>query len=110
MRAFIIIAALSGTAAAEVADDGYCDYVEGVANAQAAVQFSPELSVGPATKLFDTNRPGPTVSGRPYDVSPTDGRLLVVRPATTTLDRRVTVSVVLNSLRLRGLRIGGTAV
>jgi serine/threonine-protein kinase len=61
-----------------------------------SLQLSPELSVGPATKLFDTNRPGPTVSGRPYDVSPTDGRFLVVRPATATLDRRVTVSVVLN--------------
>jgi Tol biopolymer transport system component len=61
-----------------------------------SLQLSPELSVGPATKLFDTNRPGPTVSGRPYDVSPTDGRFLVARPATAPLDRRVTVSVVLN--------------
>lgn len=40
MRALILVAALSGTAYAE---DSYCDYVEGVANAQAAVQMSPEL-------------------------------------------------------------------
>jgi hypothetical protein len=46
MRATLYIAAilaLSSTAHAEVADDGYCDYVMGAANAQAAVQLSPEL-------------------------------------------------------------------
>ena len=43
MRALIIVAALSGTAHADTQDDGYCDYVEGVANAQAAIQMSPEL-------------------------------------------------------------------
>jgi hypothetical protein len=46
MRTSIILAALSllaGTAYAETQDDGYCDYVEGVANAEAAVQMSPEL-------------------------------------------------------------------
>jgi len=43
MRALIVLAALSGTAYAETQDDGYCDYVEGVAGAQAAVQMSPEL-------------------------------------------------------------------
>jgi hypothetical protein len=48
MRALMIVAALSGTAYADTQDDGYCDYVEGVANAQAAIQMSPELigSVG----------------------------------------------------------------
>lgn len=43
MRALVVLALLSGTAYAETQDDGYCDYVEGVANAQAAVQMSPEL-------------------------------------------------------------------
>jgi hypothetical protein len=43
MRALVVLAVLSGTAYAEAPDDGYCDYVEGVANAQAAVQMSPEV-------------------------------------------------------------------
>ena len=60
------------------------------------LQFSPGLSVGPATKLFDTRRPSLSVSGRPYDVSPVDGRFLVLKAATQPWDRRVTVSVVLN--------------
>ncbi|HEY5922912.1 MAG TPA: hypothetical protein VIV11_14635 [Kofleriaceae bacterium] len=45
MRSFItlaLLASISGIAHADK-DDGYCDYVEGVANAQAAVQMSPEL-------------------------------------------------------------------
>ena len=41
MRVIFILAALSGTAYAD--DNSYCDYVEGVANAQAAVLMSPEL-------------------------------------------------------------------
>lgn len=42
MRAPVVLAllAVGGTAHA---DDGYCDYVEGVANAQAAIQMSPAL-------------------------------------------------------------------
>jgi hypothetical protein len=43
MRAVLVLAALCGTAYAETPDDGYCDYVEGVANAQAVVAMSPEL-------------------------------------------------------------------
>ncbi len=49
MRTLFIVALLASTASAETADtagprdDGYCDFVEGVANAQAAVQMSPEL-------------------------------------------------------------------
>ena len=34
MRTLIFLALLSSTAYAETQDDGYCDYVEGVANAQ----------------------------------------------------------------------------
>ena len=61
-----------------------------------SLKFSPDLIVGPATKLFDTRRPSPTVSGRPYDVSPIDGRFLVLKAATQPSDGRVTVSVVLH--------------
>jgi hypothetical protein len=38
-----VLVASTGSAFAQIKDDGYCDYVEGVANANAAVQFSPEL-------------------------------------------------------------------
>jgi hypothetical protein len=44
MRAIVVVAVLSSSAAyADTQADGYCDYVEGVANAQAAIQMSPEL-------------------------------------------------------------------
>jgi hypothetical protein len=39
-RALLFVAMWSGTA---YADDGYCDYVEGVASANAAVQYAPQL-------------------------------------------------------------------
>lgn len=41
----LLLLALSTTvyAQAPIKDDGYCDFVEGVASAQSAVQFSPEL-------------------------------------------------------------------
>ena len=41
--AVAVLALVSGTAYAETQDDGYCDYVEGVANAEAAIPMSPEL-------------------------------------------------------------------
>jgi hypothetical protein len=43
LRALAFVALIAAPAAAEVADDGYCDYVQGAANAQAAVQLAPEL-------------------------------------------------------------------
>ena len=42
MRSLFVLLLLTSTAYAE-RDDGYCDYVEGAANAQAAILFSPEL-------------------------------------------------------------------
>ena len=39
----VLVALLSSSAYAQVLDDGYCDYVEGVGNAEAAVQFAPDL-------------------------------------------------------------------
>jgi serine/threonine-protein kinase len=70
-----------------------------------SLQLSPGLSVGPATKLFDMGRPSLSVSGRPYDVSPVDGRLLVLKAATQPWDRRVTVSIVLNWLEELAARV-----
>jgi hypothetical protein len=59
----LVVLLLTSTAYAE--DDGYCDYVEGAANAQAAILFSPELigSVGyveqpPAAVNPDANQKG----------------------------------------------------
>ncbi len=49
VASLLVTAALCTTTAyAQVKDDGYCDYVEGVGNAEAAVQFAPDLigSVG----------------------------------------------------------------
>ena len=66
MRALVVLAALSGTAYAEAQDDGYCDYVEGVANAQAAVQMSPELigSLGYVEQpVQDANPDAPSEKG-----------------------------------------------
>ena len=40
MRAVVLVLLLCGTARA---DDGYCDFVEGVASAEAAIMFSPEV-------------------------------------------------------------------
>jgi len=42
------------------------------------VQLSPSLELGRVTKLFDGVRPPSFVSGNPYDISPLDGRFLVV--------------------------------
>ena len=41
MKSFVVVLLLTSTAYAD--DDGYCDYVEGVANSQAALNFAPEL-------------------------------------------------------------------
>ena len=41
MKSLVLVLLLTSSAYAE--DDGYCDYVEGAANAQAAIQLAPEL-------------------------------------------------------------------
>ncbi len=43
MKTLFIILALAGSASAQARDDGYCDYVEGAASSQAAIQYAPEL-------------------------------------------------------------------
>ena len=61
----------------------------------ASVKTSPSLSLGPVRKLFTAGRPGRGVSGRPYDLSPVDGRFLITKPAGGP-NAPVNISVVLN--------------
>jgi hypothetical protein len=65
---YIIVAALAAfthSAHAQIADDGYCDYVSGVANAQAAVQLAPELigSFGLVEQAPDAVNPSAATKG-----------------------------------------------
>jgi serine/threonine-protein kinase len=61
----------------------------------ASVQLEPSLEVGRVTKLFDSGITPPPTSGNPYDISPLDGRFLVV---TNVVDpnETTTISVVVN--------------
>jgi serine/threonine-protein kinase len=43
----------------------------------AAATLSPTLNLGRVTKLFEWRPPVPMIGGRPYDVSPVDGRFLL---------------------------------
>jgi hypothetical protein len=52
--------------------------------------------LGGVTKLFDEQKPTRIVSGRRYDVSPLDGRFLVIKPVAEAASRAVHISVVLN--------------
>jgi len=46
------------------------------------ITLSPELRVGAAVKLFDWFPPPlPGISGRGYDISPIDGRFLMLKVA-----------------------------
>jgi serine/threonine-protein kinase len=62
----------------------------------AAVTLSPDLKLGRVVKLFEMQKPRRGISGRPYDVSPVDGRFLVVKPVSSS--GGVDISVVLNWL------------
>lgn len=63
----------------------------------ASVKLSPSLSLGRVTKLFDWEEPRGGPQGMPYDVSPVDGRfLMMIRPALEGLDAVINISVVLN--------------
>jgi hypothetical protein len=61
-----------------------------------SVELSPNLSLGRVTKLFEWEKPPRGVSGMRYDVSPVDGRFLMINPATEGSDGEITISVVLN--------------
>jgi hypothetical protein len=41
-------------------------------------------------------RPPPTITGRTYDISRLDGRFIIAKPVTSSEDRTLNVSVVLN--------------
>jgi eukaryotic-like serine/threonine-protein kinase len=60
-----------------------------------AVETSPTLRLGAAAKLFDWAPPPLYRSGRPYDISPIDGRFLMTK-ALLDAAPSVDVSVVLN--------------
>jgi eukaryotic-like serine/threonine-protein kinase len=60
------------------------------------VETSPDLEIGSAQKLFDTARPPLNISGRPYDISPLDGRFIMPIPVTSLNDQTLNISIVLN--------------
>ena len=62
----------------------------------ASVKLSPSLSLGRVTKLFDGEKPTRGTSGRRYDISPVDGRFLMIKPVTEDSNGTINISVVLN--------------
>jgi len=62
------------------------------------VELEPELRLGTPVKLFDTTRPPRGLAGRPFDISPVDGRFLLTRfyPNQDQRPGAGSVSVVLN--------------
>ncbi|HEX6976611.1 MAG TPA: hypothetical protein VF147_19525, partial [Vicinamibacterales bacterium] len=60
------------------------------------VTLEPRLALGAPRKLFDYQKPPRTISGRPYDISPVDGRFLIVRPVAGTPQRDIDIPVILN--------------
>ena len=62
----------------------------------AAIELSPTLRVLRVTKLFDWRAPMTGISGIPYDVSRRDGRFLITRSVTDSVDRPAPISVVQN--------------
>jgi hypothetical protein len=62
------------------------------------ISLTPELKLGRPAKLFQWEEPPAGVSGLPYSISPTDGRLLVPRPVTRGVTEPTEVFVVLNVL------------
>jgi serine/threonine protein kinase len=64
----------------------------------ASVSVSPNLKLGPVTKLFHFEKPPATRSGRFFDLSPRDGRFLVARVIPANPNESIYVSVVLNWL------------
>jgi hypothetical protein len=78
-------------------DSGELYYVDpGGAVMAGAVTLSPTLTLGRVTKLFPWEKPPRGISGRPYDVSPRDGRFLMLMPAVRNPSGFIDISVVLN--------------
>jgi hypothetical protein len=64
----------------------------------ASVELSPSLKLGAVTKLFDYEKPPRGMGGLFHDISPVDGRFLLLREPTAGSDGAITISVVLNWL------------
>jgi hypothetical protein len=64
------------------------------------VTLAPTLQLGRATKLFDWEEPPAERSGRPYDVSPLDGRFLMTRIAREKAGDPVRNRLVLHHFRV----------
>ena len=63
----------------------------------ASVKLSPSLSTfGRVTKLFELEKPPPGRSSWRYDISPIDGRFLMIKPTTEGSNGAINISVVLN--------------
>ena len=62
----------------------------------ATITLSPALVLGPVTRLFGVSIPPRVITARPYDVSPTDRRFLISRPAIAGRTEDITVNVILN--------------
>ena len=62
----------------------------------ASVKLSPSLTLGRVTKLFDWEKPPRGTSFWRYDISPVDGRFLMIKPATASPNGAINISVVLN--------------
>lgn len=61
-----------------------------------AIRFQPELQAGTPMKLFRWQAPPPGISGRPFDISPVDGRFLMRKSVTSSANAPAQASVVLN--------------
>jgi serine/threonine-protein kinase len=60
------------------------------------IRTQPELQIGQITKLFAFQAPAPGISGQAFDVSPVDGRFLVLRKEQSAGNGPVQATVVLN--------------
>ena len=61
-----------------------------------SVTLSPTLAVGSVTKLFVWRPPAAGISGQIYDISPIDGRFLMLKSVVNHAGRPTDISVVLN--------------
>jgi hypothetical protein len=61
----------------------------------ASITLSPRFEFGASRKLFDWRKPGATVTGQLYDVTP-DGRFLVAEATETVMASQALVSVIVN--------------
>ena len=68
---------------------------------------SPSFKAGQPSKLFTWRKPPPGRSAMTYDISPVDGRFIVVDPVDAQSDRPVEVSIILNWLPELSRRLSG---